>query len=122
MAAVGAGGASGAERAARVEIGEVQKMLVDREAIFACLDANLLGAGGRKVDHGPRTPWPQPLSCQSQPQNPHPEQSSRFISVADVVPMRQVARPGGRDAPVELHEDRVVAPVVAFGFSVDPEL
>src|SRR5262245_27106320 len=46
-----------------------------------------------KYTSGPSTPTPQPLSCQPQLDKPQPLQSSRFISVADVVPIRQVAVP-----------------------------
>ena len=37
--------------------------------------------------------WPQALSCHFQPEIPQPLQSSRLTSVAEVVPMRQVAPP-----------------------------
>src|SRR5688500_17303586 len=43
--------------------------------------------------NGPSTPTPQPLSCQPHPDNPQPEQSSRFISVALVLPIRNTAAP-----------------------------
>src|SRR6185369_2605054 len=46
-----------------------------------------------KYTNGPSTPTPQPLSCQPQPLNPQPEQSSRLITVLDVVPILKVAAP-----------------------------
>src|SRR3954453_9870547 len=40
------------------------------------------------VMFGPNTLTPYPLSCHPHPDTPHPEQSSRFISAAAVVPVR----------------------------------
>ena len=51
------------------------------------------GPGPAKYTSGPKTPAPHPLSCHPQPDSPHALHSSRFISAADVVPMRHVGAP-----------------------------